>query len=150
MRRKFVMVRVFKQKFLQTLIYADLSPIRVVLGISELLWAASLLWPGDTFDRGTYQNLQAFIPIEEVWGVIWLITGLTQFYLIYSGKYHTVFSLIFAAFNSILWWFVVVSMYVVFWPPAAAISGELAVAFAAAWVFVRSGWTPLGGKHNAH
>ena len=136
--------------FLRILIYADLSPLRICLGLSELIWAASLLWPGDSFSRPAYAGMQALMQSEIYWGMMWLAMSACQFYIVFSGKYHTRFAVCLALFNFLVWTGVVISIYLVFWPPAAALSGEVVLAIGAGWVFIRSGWTPLGDRRNAH
>lgn len=117
---------------------SDLHGVRMLLAMSELIWAVTLFWPGDTFGRPTYSVMAAVAP-EWLWGLIFLATAVVQWRILISGHYHGRFAVSFAAFNSLLWWFVVVSMYLSVYPPPAAISGELALAFGAAWVWVRSG-----------
>ncbi len=78
---------------------------------------------------------------EELWGVIWLITGTTQMYILFSGKYHNLFAVCFAGFNAILWWFVILGCYFSVQAPAA-MSGEVALCIAASVIWIRSGWLP--------
>ena len=139
------------------LIYgSDLMGTRFLLGIAELLWAVTLLWPGETFGRPTYHGMQLFAT-EEVWGFIFLFSSFWQFQILKSRKFHCPAAVVFAGWNSLLWIFVVVSMYMSVYPPPAAISGELALAIGAAWIFVRTG-APVPrtdrrehvGSHLAH
>jgi hypothetical protein len=135
-------------KLLRIGYYSDLHATRFVLALSELIWAITLLWPGDTFGRPTYKFMSQLIPSEELWGIIWLFSAITQFYILITGKYHERPSVIFAGFNSILWWTCVISMYLSVSPIPAAISGEAALAFAASWIYVRSGWIPQGSRRS--
>ena len=121
------------------LFYTHLHSTRFTLAIAELLWAISLLWPGDTFNRPTY-TLMSLLMSETCWAYIFLVTGLFQILILMYANYHSKVAIIFAAWNSLLWWYVVVSMYMSVYPPPAAISGELALALGASWVFTRSGW----------
>lgn len=125
-------------RVLRILFYSDLHGTRFMLGLAELLWAASLLWPGDTFDRPTY-HLMALAGREEFWALIFGLSAVTQFSILVRGDYHSTFATIFAGWNSVLWSFVVVSMYLSVYPPPAAISGETALALGAGWVWIRSG-----------
>ena len=133
-------------RVMKLILFSDLHATRFSLGIAEFIWAITLLWPGDTFGRPTYKIMQHVMPSEELWGLIWLFSSVTQLYILFSGKYHAMPSVIFAGFNMILWWFVTVSMYLSVFPPPAAISGEAALAMAATWIWIRSGWIP-GGDH---
>ena len=84
---------------------------------------------------------------EEAWGFIFLMSGVTQLTIVAMGTYHDRFPVLFAGWNSALWWFVVISMYLSVAPPPAAISGELALAGGAAWIFIRSG-VACGGRRS--
>lgn len=133
--------------------HSDLHATRFFLAIAEILWAITLLLPGDTFSRPTYCVMAHVLRSEEIWGTIWLFSGLMQFYILISGKYHDRFAIAFSCFNSILWWFIVVSMYLSVSPLPAAISGETALAIAAATIFIRTGWgviasDNIGGVHH--
>ena len=126
-------------RLLRIMFYSDLHGTRLVLGLAEFIWFLTLVMPGDTFDRPTYTLMKHFIASEEVWSAIFLFSSVTQIYILATGKYHERPSVIFAGFNSILWWFVTISMYLSVSPMPAAISGECALAFAASWVYVKSG-----------
>ena len=127
------------KKHLVDLIYSsDLYATRFLLGFAELVWAITLLWPGDTFGRPTYFAMQRLTG-EEVWGVIFLVSAICQFAILRSRCFHSPAAVFFAGWNSILWITVVVSMYMSVYPPPAAISGELALALGSSWIFVRSG-----------
>jgi len=130
-----------KQILIKVAVFSDLHATRLLLAIAEILWGMTLLAPGDTFGRPTYQ-VMAHVLMEDTWGWMWLISGLTQLYILYTGRYHNHFAVMFAALNSMLWWFITISMYMSVSPIPAAISGELALSIGAAWVWIRSGWAP--------
>jgi hypothetical protein len=133
-------------RYLRLAFYSDTHVVRFLLALSELIWGVTLIAPGDTFGRPTYTVMAHVLPSEEVWGFIWIFTALTQMYILTTGDYHDKASVIFSGFNAILWWFVVISMYMSVWPIPAAISGELALAVGASWVYIRSGWIPAGAR----
>jgi len=137
-------------RLLRIMFYSDLHGVRFTLGLAEFIWFISLVMPGDTFDRPTYTLMRHFMPAEEVWAAIFLFSAITQFYILATGKYHERTAVIFSGFNSILWWFVVISMYLSVSPLPAAISGECALAFAASWVYVKSGWIPNGSREQQY
>jgi hypothetical protein len=136
-------------KFLRLAFYSDLHGVRLTLALAEFIWSVSLFLPGDTFGRPTYMVMERLIHSEEAWACIFLFSAITQFYIVMTGNYHDRSSVIFAGANSILWWTVVISMYLSVYPIPAAIGGELALAFAASWVYVRSGWI-ANGSREAH
>ena len=127
-----------KRRLIDLVYGSDLYATRFMLGVAELTWALSLFWPGATFGRPTYHGMQQIMP-EEMWATAFLLTGLIQFQILASQRFHTKFAVTFAAWNSFLWTVSVLSMYMSVYPPPAAISGELALAFGASWVFIRSG-----------
>ena len=135
-------------KLLRLGYYSDLHATRAVLAISEFFWAITLFMPGDTFARPTYKVMAQFIHDEDIWACIWLFSACLQLYILITGRYHERFSVVFAGFNSMLWWSVVISMYMSVSPVPAAISGEAALALAASWIYVRSGWIPKGSRRS--
>lgn len=128
-----------KTRFITVLFRSDLYASRFTLGIAELIWAAALLWPGDTFSRPTYMAM-SHVMSEEAWAFIFMLSGITQLSILFSGNYHEKFPTIFAAWNSMLWWFLCIGMYQSVSPPPAAISGESALALSATWIWIRSGY----------
>lgn len=129
--------------------YSDLHCIRALLAISEFAWAFALVYWDGVFLRPTYTNM-ARVMNEDAWGIVFALSGVTQLIILLSGRYHDRLSVVFAGWNSVLWWFVVTSMYMSVYPPAPGISGELGMAFGALWVFVRSGVGPVGRREADH
>jgi hypothetical protein len=109
---------------------------RLVLALSEFLWALLLLWPGDTFGRPTYHYMAA-VMIEEYWGFVFLFTGIVQMTIIVGEDFHTPVARYFAAYNALLWVFVVGSMLMSVYPPPAAISAEIVMSATATWIWFR-------------
>ena len=115
---------------------SDMIATRLTLALAELIWALTLFWHGDTFSRPTY-SLMSEIAIEELWGAVFLLTAWTQWSLLLIGDFECRFARLFAAWNALLWGFVVIAMYFSVTPPPAAISGEAALALAAGWILIR-------------
>lgn len=134
-----MIARNFRDNLDYILYRSPLVGTRFTLALAELIWAITLFWEGDTFQRPTYAGM-ANVMSEVTWGFVFLITALIQTYLLLAMKFHNRFSVIFAGYNAFLWTFVCISMYMSVYPPPSAISGELALAFAASWVFMRSGF----------
>lgn len=122
----------------------DLVGVRVMLALAEMGWAIALLWPGDTFGRPTY-NMMASVAREEWWGLLFGATAWVQWNLVLVGDFKCRFARFFAAYNGLLWLGVCLSMYCSVYPPPAAISGELALALGASWIFIRP-YIWKGGK----
>ena len=127
--------------------FSDLHATRFTLGLAEAIWAVTLLWEGDTFARPTYTQM-SHVMSEEAWGFIFILSAITQFGIVLKGDYHSRFATYFAGWNAALWLFVTISMYMSVSPPPAAISGEAALTFAAAWVWVRSGYVVCERRSN--
>lgn len=115
---------------------SDLVASRLTLFLAELLWAAMLLWPGDTFDRPTYTAM-AHVMSEELWAFVFAMSAATQLGIVLLEDYHSRFARMFAGWNAALWLYTVVGMLASVYPPPAAIGGEIAITVLACWIFVR-------------
>lgn len=140
-------MRCWVSRFKGIALFGNMHSARFILAMAESIWAITLLWPGDTFERPTY-HLMSALASESAWSIIFALTAAAQWVILFSGRYHDRLSIVFAAYNAVLWWWVCISMYMSIYPPPAAISGELALAFAATWVFVRSGVTKPGRRFD--
>lgn len=134
-------------RMLKIVFYSDLHGTRFMLALAEAIWAITLFMPGDTFARPTYAVMSHVMP-EDAWAFIFAISAVTQLSILIRCEYHTTFATTFAGWNSVLWSFVVCSMYFSVSPPPAAISGEAALAFGAAWIWIRSGLKLKGVRAN--
>lgn len=123
----------------------DLIATRCTLALGEFFWAVMLLWPGDTFGRPTYDHM-ALVMNEEMWGVLFLVSCVTQISIVLMNDMHSRFSRYFAGWNAILWSYTVVSMLLSVYPPPAAIGGEMAMAFGAVWIWIRPYFLAEGYK----
>ena len=115
---------------------SDLIATRITLFLGELFWAIMLLWNGDTFSRPTYAHM-ALIMNEELWALVFALSAITQLTIVLMDDMHGKFARYFAGWNAILWMYVAWSMLASVYPPPAAIGGEIALAFGAAWVWLR-------------
>jgi hypothetical protein len=129
----------FYRTGMRLLMGSDLHGVRLLLAVAETVWMITLIWPGDSFSRPTYQ-VMSMVMSEPAWALVFAMTSACQWSILFSGKYHDRLAVIFAAWNSTLWWFVVVCMYTSISPPPAAISGEFSLAVGASWVWMRSGY----------
>ncbi len=115
---------------------SDLVATRISLAIAEFIWAFMLLWPGDTFGRPTY-HVMARVMSEEAWGLVMLLSAVTQLTIVMLESYTDWFARLFAAWNAALWAFLCIGMVLSIYPPPAAVGGEFALALAAGWVWLR-------------
>lgn len=126
----------------------NLVSSRLILGISEAIWALLLLWPGETFGRPTYTGMARVMP-EEAWGLVFALSSVTQITIVIRRDFHCWPARYFAAWNMVLWVFVVTSMLMSVYPPPAAISAEIALALAAIWIWARPFLLLRGIEHAA-
>ena len=115
---------------------SDLISSRLTLAFGEFCWAVMLLWPGNTFDRPTYSHMASTMN-EEMWGIIFLLSCITQVTVVLLDDMPSTFSRYFAGWNAALWLYTVYSMLASIYPPPAAIGGEIALAVSACWIWVR-------------
>lgn len=128
------------QKMLRALSAAlwdsDLVGSRLTLAFGEFFWTIMLFWPGDTFGRPTYSHM-AIVLSEEIWGIIFFVSCMTQITIVLLDDMHSTFSRYFACWNASLWVYTVYSMLASVYPPPAAIGGEIALALSACWIWIR-------------
>ena len=114
----------------------EFAGTRLILALSELMWATLLLWPGDTFGRPTYNHMSQVMS-EEAWGLVFLLSGVTQFTIVLREDFYCAMARYFAAWNAALWVYIVTSMLMSVYPPPAAVSAEIVMAFAAFWIWLK-------------
>lgn len=139
------MIRV---KLLRLTFYSELHGTKFSLALAELLWALVLLTSSDIFNNPVYHVMSHTIPDNHAWGCIWLLSAITNFYILITGKYHDRFAVSFTCADSMLWWFTTISMYMSAPPAPVVLSGEFALSVASTWVYVRSGWIPTGARES--
>ena len=115
---------------------SDLIASRFTLALSEFFWAILLIWPGEVFSRPPYTHLAA-VMCEEAWGLVFLMSGVTQLTIILQNDLHSKFARYFAAWNAALWVYVIANLMISIYPPPADIGGEIAMALAALWIYIR-------------
>jgi len=114
----------------------DLIGSRLILAGAEVCWALLLWWPGATFDRSTYMHMAAVMP-EDCWGLVFAVTAVVQVSIIFRNEFHDRFARWFAAWNAALWMVTTAAMMMSLYPPAAGISGDIALSMAAWWIWAR-------------
>ena len=128
----------FCTRLISIFFYSDLHATRFTLAAAEFIWSITLLWDGNTFGRPTYSQMSTVMS-ENAWGLVFLISAITQMGILVRGDFHSRFATYFAGWNAALWLYVTISMYMSVFPPPAAISGGAALALAAGWIWIRSG-----------
>jgi hypothetical protein len=146
-----------KERFIRSLSKAmwdtDLIATRVWLSLAEFFWALMLLIPADgLFSRPTYKHM-ATVMSQDQWGIIMLVSAVTQIVIVLQDDYRSRFAQYFAFYNASLW------CYVGIWsplasvsPPPAAMGAEMAAACAAVFIAIRPSILRVGymrGYRNA-
>lgn len=114
----------------------DLVATRLTLFVAEALWAVMLFWPGATFEREVYAVMRE-VTTESAWALVFAVTAAFQLTIVVTQDYESRFARYFSAWNATLWVFSVSSMLASVYPPPAAIGGEMALACAAVWIWLR-------------
>ena len=124
-----------QKRILGIIFISEIHCLRFVLGISELTWAITLFLQDIAFDKPTYRIMEVIMP-TSVWALLFFITGVLQLLILLKDYMNTKFAAVFSVWNTMLWWYVLIAMYLT---GAPAPAGELGMALGAAWLFVRSG-----------
>lgn len=117
---------------------SDLIATRVWLALAELFWALMLLIPADgLFSRPTYKHM-ATIMNQDQWGILMLLSAITQISIVLQNDLYSRFARYFAAYNAALWCYIgIYSPLVSVSPPPAAMGAEMAAACAAVFIFIQ-------------
>lgn len=134
------------RKFSTLAYYSDLHATRFLLGFAELWCSLTMFLDFSDSDDFTTTVMASMFP-AQVWGALFLVIGILQFTILFTGNYHTRVSTWFAGVSSIFWWLVCLSMVLSSGVVPATISGEVSLALGASWVWIRSG-TCLGGRRH--
>lgn len=131
-----------------TLWNTNMVMTRLILGIAEFFWFLLLMWPGETFGRPTYAHM-SHVMTEEAWALVFFFSSVTQVTIVIRRDFYNALARYFAAWNMVLWVYVVGSMLLSVYPPPAAISAEITLALASIWIWVRP-YLLLKGIERAH
>lgn len=115
---------------------SELIASRLILGFAELFWAFLLLWPGNTIQIPMHINMLKLFDVN-VWGFLFLFSSVMQFAIVVNNKLHSMPARYFAFWNMCLWIYAVLSIVTLTYPPPSAIGGEIALALAAFWIWIR-------------
>lgn len=142
-----------------TLLHDKMRISRLGLIVGSVLWGTQLLLPTVLFPtaeqiaahtgRTTYA-LMALIAPETVWGLLFLLHAFVASYSLFSGTRDWWTLLMDGLLGCLLWTGSTVACYMAYWPiqlpffqavvaypPPAAMSGEIVMAFYAWWHMVR-------------
>ena len=102
--------------------------------VSAWGWFIGLSLPGDTLARPTYKYMAVVAP-EDYWTVVIGLIALLQSWRLFKRTTLKLFpyELALKALAALVWTYIAIACYASQWPPAAAMSGDLAVALCA-WI----------------
>lgn len=118
--------------------YRDTAAVQFLIGLAGIFWSVMLFWPGDTFERQTYFYMAEFMS-EHAWAWFFGIHGVVM--IILSSRvvqFSFWFDVIFMTIGCVLWTGSCIAMLLSVYPPPAAIAAEIALAFGAWWILVRT------------
>lgn len=124
--------------------YSDLEMTRFGLALGALLWALLLFWPGTLFapERTTY-SLMSAIASEELWGVAFMVQGVTMLYSLLWGYKSRVSFVLDALLGCVLWTASTAACFIAHYTsshsyqPPAAMAYEVVGSLMSWWVMVR-------------
>ena len=134
-----------KERLRHLMFDIDMEGTRFTLALAACLWSIMLFWSGDTFDRPTY-IVMASIANELTWATLFGLQGICAFYSLLAEKKNRFLFNFDAVLGCLLWSGSCVAMLMSVYPPPAAISAEIAAAFASWWVLVRFSVDKEGGN----
>ena len=134
-----------KERLRHLMFAIDMEGTRFTLALAACLWSIMLFWSGDTFDRPTY-TVMASIADELTWAALFGLQGICAFYSLLTEKKTRFLFNFDAVLGCLLWSGSCVAMLMSVYPPPAAISAEIAAAFASWWVLVRFSVDKEGGN----
>jgi hypothetical protein len=121
-----------------TFIKTDITPIRFMIGLSSLLWAAFSLLPGTLFKikevcANIFNNpdiLNWFIFSEALWASLFFFHSIVIFTSLFTGKYDRFTLFADGVIGSFIWFFSVslcilshITIWAEFQPPAVLAAG---------------------------
>ena len=135
------MVKRFAQKLGYLWARGDTRPATIASVLSGYLWAIFLLFSEDTLARPTYKHMSEVLPNDESWAAVFIVVASLQLWRLYATTtrktihYEYILKIIACA----MWTFVGLSCMFSLYPPPAAMSDMLVIAFATWWDLLRLG-----------
>lgn len=116
--------------------HSDLLYSRFCLALSSFLWSVMLFWPGDTFSRPTYSMMGNLFG-ETIWALSFLIHFSISIIALCWNKVNPFTLVGEGIFGCLLWSASCLMMLMSVYPPPAAISAEIMMAFTSWWILIR-------------
>lgn len=133
------MMRTFCQRLGYLWKQGDTRPATIASVLSGYLWAIFLLFPEDTLDRPTYRHMREVLPDDEYWAALFIAVATLQLWRLYATtsrkaiKWEYLLKIIACS----MWSFVGLACMFSLYPPPAAMSDTLVIAFGCWWDLLR-------------
>lgn len=125
----------------------DLSALRFTTAIGSMLWSLMLFWPGNTFIRPTY-DIMGSMMTEFQWAASFFLHSCLLFSSLVSGERNKYLEFFETSLGCFLWTGSCIAMLNSVYPPPAAISAEIAVAFSSWWALCRVNFSLNNDKNK--
>jgi hypothetical protein len=136
------MVKRFTKALGQLWTLGDTRPATIASVLSGYLWAAFLMFPEETLSRPTYKHMAEVMPQDECWAGLFVIVATLQLWRLYAttNRRSIRFEYGLKIIACSMWSFVGLACMFSLYPPPAAMSDTLVIAFGCWWDLVR--YTP--------
>ena len=119
---------------------SDLQPMRFLIGMCLIFWAATLTLDPHSKGFPSYGEM-GHIASDETWAVLFGVTGFVQWVVMLSKYSESRASLAFACLQMCVMFAATASLYFSAYPHLSSIGAEIALCCASVWVFARTGVT---------
>lgn len=120
--------------------FTDTTLLRLVLGVSSLLFAIALALPDTIFDPDRFA-VTLYVPYRTVWIVLFLLHFLGVFWRLIDARHRVRWALTVNSLGCVLWLGVAISTFMVYgFSLSVVVEGMLGIL--SVWVLYRTGLTP--------
>lgn len=141
-------VAILVRRLWSLIAFSDTTPTRFLLGLCATSWAGGLLLPGQSLDREAYHYFAAMLGAhaDQKFAAVWAVYAALTFWRIFSPVPRPAIALAINIAGAMLFASVPLEVYVVrSYPFPIGIAPHIVVAWAAAWVAVRTNINPARG-----
>jgi len=133
------MVKRFAHKIGHLWQRGDTRPATIASVLSGYLWAIFLLLPEETLNRPTYRHMADVLPNDDCWAALFVIVASLQLWRLYAVttrkaiRWEYCLKIVACA----IWSYVGLACMLSLYPPPAAMSDTLVIAFGCWWDLLR-------------
>lgn len=131
-----IRVHQIKRRLKKTLFDSDLLLLGFIFVFADLVWAITLLWPGDVFVSDTY-SLMSRLMTPLGWSMAFMVGASSRVLFWYFRKLHPYFFLV-AGYDALLWISSTLSVIIAVYPPPPSVaSANIILTLMAVWMWIR-------------